>query len=112
MVRLFSVAALSAIVAVNAFGQIATTTSLAGTVTDSNGASVFGAKVTAVNRGTRDTYSKTTNYQGFYSIDFIRIGVYDLTVEQPGFQKGHQKPASSWTSTRWCETISHLLWAH
>jgi hypothetical protein len=87
MMRVVWVAAFSVIFCVSAFGQIATTTSLAGTVTDSNGASVAGAKVTAVHRGTRDTYTKTTNYQGFYSIDFIRIGVYDLTVEQPGFQQ-------------------------
>jgi hypothetical protein len=68
-------------------GQIASTTSLVGTVTDSHGASIVGAKVTAVNQGTRDTYNATTNDRGYYSIEFIRVGVYDLTVEQPGFQK-------------------------
>src|SRR5438876_12413959 len=85
--RFFCVGFLSVLLSTSAFGQIATTTSLVGTVTDSNGASVAGAKVTAVNQGTRDTYNKTTNYQGFYSIDFIHVGVYDLTVERPGFQK-------------------------
>ncbi|SRR6266566_4010349 len=77
----------SMILSTNGFGQIASTTSLVGTVTDSHGASIAGAKVTAVNRGTRDTYNATTNYQGYYSVEFIRVGVYDLTVEQPGFQK-------------------------
>src|SRR5580700_12283460 len=87
MVRFLCGTVFSAILSMSAFGQIASTTSLVGTVTDSNGASVAGAKVTAVNRGTRDTYNAATNYQGYYSIEFIRVGVYDLTVEQPGFQK-------------------------
>ncbi len=87
MMRLFLAICLSALVSLSAFGQIASNTSLVGTITDSNGASVAGAKVTAVNRGTRDAYNATSNYQGYYSIEFIRVGVYDLTVEQPGFQK-------------------------
>src|SRR5690242_362788 len=65
--------------------QIATTTSLVGTVTDSSGKTVIGAKVVAVNTGTLDTYSTETNEQGYYRIEFIRIGSYKLTVEQPGF---------------------------
>jgi hypothetical protein len=87
MMRLFRAIGLSAFVSLSAFGQIASNTSLVGTVTDPNGASIGGAKVTAVNRGTRDAYHATTNYQGYYSVEFIRVGVYDLTVEQPGFQK-------------------------
>jgi hypothetical protein len=67
--------------------QIATTTSLVGTVTDSSGKTVIGAKVVAVNTGTLDTYSTQTNEQGYYRIEFIRIGSYKLNVEQPGFQK-------------------------
>ena len=87
MMRLFRAIGLSAFMSLSAFGQIASNTSLVGTVTDPNGASIGGAKVTAVNRGTRDAYHATTNYQGYYSVEFIRVGVYDLTVEQPGFQK-------------------------
>src|ERR1051326_8731583 len=67
--------------------QIATTTCLVGTVTDSSGKTVAGAKVIAVNTGTLDTYSTETNEQGYYRIEFIRIGSYKLSVEQPGFQK-------------------------
>src|SRR5262249_22857603 len=87
MERIIWTLLLSGALSMSAFGQIASTTSLVGTVTDSNGASVAGAKVSAVNRGTQDTYNAVTNYQGYYSIEFIRVGVYDLTVEQPGFQK-------------------------
>jgi len=72
--------------AVVARAQIATTTSLVGTVLDASGKTVPGAKVTAVNRGTHDAYSGTTNEQGYYNFQFVAVGTYDLTVEQPGFE--------------------------
>ena len=67
--------------------QLATTTSLVGTVTDPSGRSLAGAKVTAVNAGTQDTYNTTTNDQGYYRIEFVRVGTYNITIEQAGFQK-------------------------
>jgi hypothetical protein len=66
--------------------QLATTTSLVGTVTDATGKVVPNANVSAVNTGTHDVYSGVTNEQGFYNLQFVAIGDYDLTVEQPGFQ--------------------------
>src|SRR5213593_4558211 len=86
MNRLFFVAALSFLLGSSAKAQIATTTALVGTVTDASGKVVPGATVTAVNTGTRDTYTTTTNEQGYYNIQFVRVGTYDLTVTQPGFQ--------------------------
>jgi hypothetical protein len=65
--------------------QVANNTSLVGTVTDANGV-VMGAKVTAVNAGTNDTYSATTDEQGNYSITFVREGTYTITTEQVGFR--------------------------
>ena len=70
-----------------ASAQLATTTSLIGTVTDPTGKSVQGAKVTALETGTADTRSTTTGEQGYYSFEFARVGVYNITVEQPGFAK-------------------------
>lgn len=70
--------------------QVANNTSLVGTVTDANG-TVMGAKVTAVNVGTNDTYSATTDEQGNYSITFVREGTYTITTEQTGFRKSVQK---------------------
>jgi Carboxypeptidase regulatory-like domain/TonB dependent receptor len=70
----------------SALAQNATTTSLVGTVADSTGKVVPGASVTAVNIGTHETYSTTTNEQGYYSIQFVRVGSYEVTVMQPGFQ--------------------------
>src|SRR5436309_2303661 len=76
-----------AISAVSVHAQIATTTSLVGTVTDSTGKSIQNAKVTAVHAGTLDAYTMNTNDQGYYSFEFARVGVYNITVEHPGFQK-------------------------
>src|SRR5215469_11090414 len=68
------------------WAQIATTTSLVGTVIDASGKTVPGAKVTAVNANTGATYSALTSEQGYYNIEFVAVGDYSLTVEQPGFE--------------------------
>ena len=72
--------------AVIARAQIATTTSLVGTITDASGKTVPGAKVTATNTGTHDVYTATTSEPGYYNIQFIAVGDYEIRVEQPGFQ--------------------------
>ncbi|MCC6389661.1 MAG: carboxypeptidase regulatory-like domain-containing protein, partial [Bryobacterales bacterium] len=66
---------------------MATTTSLVGTVTDSSGQSVPNAKITAVEEGSLTTYNTTTNVAGYFAVDFVRVGTYSITVDQPGFQK-------------------------
>ena len=45
-----------------------------------------GASVVAVNVGTKDTYEATTNDQGYYNIQFVRIGRYEITVTLASFQ--------------------------
>ena len=86
-VRSLSTLALSMLLTGASYAQIATTMSLVGTVTDSTGQSVASAKVTAVETGTFDTHVTTTNDQGYYSIEFIRLGTYNITAEREGFQK-------------------------
>ena len=49
--RRFTLLTVLALVAASAYAQLATTTSLVGTVTDASGKTVPGAKVTAVNTG-------------------------------------------------------------
>ena len=66
--------------------QIATTTSLVGTVTDASGKTVPGAQVTAVNTNTHDTYKTVTSDQGYYNIEFVAVGDYNVTVQQTGFE--------------------------
>ncbi|HEV3201391.1 MAG TPA: carboxypeptidase regulatory-like domain-containing protein [Bryobacteraceae bacterium] len=70
----------------NAGAQIATTTSLVGTVSDASGKTVPGARVTAVNSGTHDAYTALTSEQGYYNLQFVAVGDYDLKVEHPGFE--------------------------
>ncbi len=86
MKHLLSVVYLSAAFAVSGMAQIATTTSLVGTVTDTSGKTVPGAKVTAFNTGTHDNYTVLTSEQGYYNIQFVAVGDYEIRVEQPGFQ--------------------------
>ncbi|MGO9256411.1 MAG: carboxypeptidase regulatory-like domain-containing protein [Bryobacteraceae bacterium] len=77
---------LTSFFAAGLYGQIATTTSLVGTVTDSSGKTVPAAKVTATNAGTHDIYTATTGESGYYNIQFVAIGDYEIKVEQPGFE--------------------------
>src|SRR5258708_5111360 len=69
-----------------AWGQIATTTSLVGTVSDNTGAVLPGAAVSAVNQENKETYNAVTNGEGYFSVPFIRVGSYNVTVTHPGFQ--------------------------
>src|SRR5216684_4450225 len=86
MRHLFTTVTIFLLLAFCVYAQIATTTALVGTVTDSTGNTVPGAKVTAVNTGTHDTYTAVTNEQGYYNLQFVALGDYNLTVERPGFQ--------------------------
>src|SRR5271156_3402957 len=69
------------------YAQVANSTALVGTVLDSSGSAVVGAKVTAVEESTGVVSPTTTNAQGYYSIKFIAPGTYDITVDQTGFSK-------------------------
>ena len=62
------------------------TATITGTVTDSSGAAVAGATVTAksVERGT--VFKDVTNDLGLYRITQLPVGNYDLRVEKEGFQ--------------------------
>ena len=37
-------------------------------------------------RGTKDTYEAATNAEGYYNIQFVRPGKYEITVTVPNFQ--------------------------
>src|SRR5919201_428276 len=74
------------LLATNASAQLASQTALVGTITDPDGLVVPGAQVVAVNVGTRDTYETTTNAEGYYNIQFVRTGTYEITVAVTGFQ--------------------------
>jgi carboxypeptidase family protein len=76
---------------VYAFAQQASTTSLIGRVTDSSGAAIPNASVTAVEDGTKTTYTGLTNGVGAYMFDLVRIGTYTIATSAPGFSSVVQK---------------------
>src|SRR3989442_9970927 len=77
---------LGLLLATSAAAQLASQTALVGTVSDSGNLVVPGAQVVAVNVGTRDTYEATTNAEGYYNIQFVRPGTYEITITLPGFR--------------------------
>ena len=60
---------------------------ITGTITDSTGATVVGAKVTATNTGTGAQTSMSTNETGSYRFVDMPTGEYTITVEATGFRK-------------------------
>jgi hypothetical protein len=66
------------------------TASISGTVTDSTGAAVVGATVTAINVDTGVTTTQQTNGQGFYSFQSLPLGKYNIRVELKGFKSYQQ----------------------
>lgn len=63
------------------------TATVTGTITDQAGAAVPGAKVTAVNQGTKLEYNAQSSDSGVYTIPFLPVGTYVLTIEANGFKK-------------------------
>jgi len=61
--------------------------SMVGNVTDPHGAAVPGAKVQAVNLGTRATKSVTTDENGSFSFTDLTPGLYNVTVSAASFKK-------------------------
>jgi hypothetical protein len=74
-----------------AYGQTITGT-VSGTVTDASGAVVSGAKVIVINTATGVATPTTTNDSGIYSVRFLQIGQYKVTVEAPNFSKSSVGP--------------------
>ncbi len=63
-----------------------TTSRIAGVVTDSSGALISGASVTAINEGTRATYTTSSGSKGDYVFDSVQIGRYTVRVTMPSFK--------------------------
>src|SRR5262249_34616111 len=58
-----------------------------GTVTDSSGAAVNGAKVTILTPTTNTPNKPTSNGEGYCPSPPLLVGNYEVDVEQPGFKK-------------------------
>ena len=59
---------------------------LAGVVTDTSGAVIANANVSAVNTGTAISYSTTTTSEGVFRFPQVALGHYNVTVSVPGFK--------------------------
>lgn len=68
------------------YGQ-ASSSAISGTVTDSSGAVIAGAKVTITNQGTGVSSDKTTDGSGFYSAEGLTDGQFTVDVSKSGFQE-------------------------
>src|SRR6185369_16333871 len=67
------------------FAQEVTTGSIGGTITDSAGAAIPGAKV--IVSGPKGDRTAVTNNEGVFNVDGLIPGSYNVTVEQTGFKK-------------------------
>jgi hypothetical protein len=83
--RALLVAALSLCMAIAGFAQSTNSSDLRGTVTDSSGAVIPGARVTIVNIETGVITDLTTNDSGIYDSVSIRPGKYKVTFSKEGF---------------------------
>jgi hypothetical protein len=84
MLRAIAVLAIAFLMGGRAFAGV--TASISGTVKDTTGAAVVGAKVTATNTETSIASSQPTNGQGYYSFQSLPLGHYDIEVQQTGFK--------------------------
>jgi len=84
----------------SAYAQV--TASIHGTVTDSSGAVVADAKVTALNTSTGIAVSDTTNKSGYYVFTSLQPGgPYTVTVEANGFDKFESKGITLVVNANW-----------
>ena len=72
-------------------GAQTTSTSILGTVTDSSGSVVTGAKVMLKNTGTGVSRASNTSATGDYNFPLLELGEYEVTVEKTGFRTETQK---------------------
>ncbi|MEO8130666.1 MAG: TonB-dependent receptor, partial [Bryobacteraceae bacterium] len=72
-------------------GQLATNTSIVGKISDSTGAAITIAQVTARNQETGETLNTTSTEIGTYEFQFLKAGVYTVSVQMAGFATTSQK---------------------
>ena len=58
-----------------------------GTVTDTQGAAIAGAKISVTNTGTNVLSDTVTNNEGYYQVLQLPVGSYTVAVEHAGFAK-------------------------
>jgi hypothetical protein len=73
-----------------------------GTITDPNDAVVGGAAVSATHRATGASRKLTANSEGFFVIESLIPGEYEVKIEAPGFtaQVGRIRLLKLWAAVR------------
>ena len=71
-------------------GQVSTSR-LTGSIQDTTGGAVAGARVTARNEATGETRTATLSDSGVYAFDALPTGLYTLEVEASGFKKASMR---------------------
>ena len=73
-----------------AHGQVRSAT-LSGTVADSSGGVVLGAKVSVLETATGQHYEAVSNSSGEFTVTYLPAGLYTVTVAQTGFESASQQ---------------------
>ena len=94
VVSLAFAAILAFVSASSTHAQSGTSSALAGTVTDSSGAVVANATITATETDTRAARTSQTNSAGRFLFSQINPGTYQVTVDAPGFARQTSPPAA------------------
>ncbi|QNI35754.1 TonB-dependent receptor [Edaphobacter albus] len=68
------------------------TGAIVGTVKDSSGGVVVGARVTVTNMSTAEHRSVVTDSSGNYTLTTLPIGTYEIAVEKSGYKKSSRSP--------------------
>ena len=91
-------------------GQTATTGNIIGFVRDGSGAVVPSCTVTARMAEQQFVRSAVSNNEGFYSLQAMPPGTYDITVRAKDSRNSH-KPVSNSPSIRICVSMPCSRWA-
>jgi hypothetical protein len=83
----FAICALLFFAASPAWSQATSVSTVAGLVTDEQGATVAGANVRMVDSATSQTFSSITNDQGRYAFINVNPGTYAITITKEGFSQ-------------------------
>jgi len=63
---------------------------IAGTVTDSQGGVVAGAKITIINEETKLERQTATDSNGYYVASDLPVGIYSVISERSGFKRSRK----------------------
>src|ERR1700722_726068 len=85
----FALVLLGLILPCQIWGQV-DTGAISGTIKDTSGGTVAGARITLTNEGTGVSITTVSSSNGEYSFSPVKIGNYSVSVEFTGFQKVQQ----------------------